>query len=48
VTSLAKVSEAELKELFKISQEETEVSYLTVSPDKYLAQENPGDEAVGR
>lgn len=48
VTSLAKVSDAELQELFRISQEEADVNYLTLSPDKYLAQENPGDEAVAR
>ena len=48
VTSLAKVSDAELQEIFRISQEEADVNYLTISPDKYLAQENPGDEAVAR
>ncbi len=48
VTSLAKVSDAELKELFRISREEADVNYLTVSPDKFLAQENPSDEAVAR
>jgi peptidyl-prolyl cis-trans isomerase D len=48
VTSLAKVSDAELQELFRISQEETDVNYLTISPDKYLAQQNPDDEAVAR
>jgi peptidyl-prolyl cis-trans isomerase D len=48
VTSLAKVSDAELQEIFRISQEETDVNYLTISPDKYLAQQNPGDEAVAR
>jgi peptidyl-prolyl cis-trans isomerase D len=48
VTSLAKVSDAELQELFRISKEEVEVSYLTVSPEKFLAKENPGEEAVAR
>ena len=48
VTSLAKVSDAELKEIFRISKEEVEVNYLTVAPQKFLAQENPGDEAVAR
>ncbi len=48
VTSLAKVSDAELLEIFRLSQEETDVNYLTVSPNKYLAQENPGDDAVAR
>ncbi|MFZ5449553.1 MAG: SurA N-terminal domain-containing protein [Thermodesulfobacteriota bacterium] len=48
VTSLAKVSDAELQEIFRISQEEVDVSYLKVSPEKFLARENPGDEAVAR
>ena len=48
VTSLAKVSDAELREIFRISQEETDVNYLTISPNKFLAQENPGDAAVAR
>jgi peptidyl-prolyl cis-trans isomerase D len=48
VTSLAKVSDAELQEIFRISKEEADVNYLTISPDKYLARENPGDEAVAR
>jgi len=48
VTSLAKVSDVELQEIFRISKEEVEVSYLTVSPESFLAQENPGDEAIAR
>jgi peptidyl-prolyl cis-trans isomerase D len=48
VTSLAKVSDAELQELFRIANEEVDVDYLTVSPQKYLAQENPDDAAVAR
>jgi peptidyl-prolyl cis-trans isomerase D len=48
VTSLAKVSDAELQELFRISKEEVEVNYLTISPEKFLAQENPGEEAIAR
>jgi peptidyl-prolyl cis-trans isomerase D len=48
VTSLAKVSDSELQELFRLSKEAVEVNYLTVSPQKFLAQENPGDEAVAR
>jgi peptidyl-prolyl cis-trans isomerase D len=48
VTSLAKISEGELKELFRISTEAVNVNYLTVSPKKYLAQENPSDAAVAR
>jgi peptidyl-prolyl cis-trans isomerase D len=48
VTSLAKVSDAELQELFRIFKDAVEVDYLMVAPQKFLAQENPGDEAVAR
>jgi peptidyl-prolyl cis-trans isomerase D len=48
VTSLAKVSDAELQELFQISTEAVNVNYLTVSPQKYLAQEKPSDAAVAQ
>jgi peptidyl-prolyl cis-trans isomerase D len=48
VTSLAKVSDVQLLEIYRISQEETDVNYLTISPNKYLAQENPSDDAVAR
>lgn len=48
VTSLAKVSDAELQELFRISKEEVEVNYLVVSPERFLARENPGEDAVAR
>ena len=48
VTSFAKVSDAELQELFRISKEEVDVNYLAVSPEKFLAQENPADDAVAR
>jgi peptidyl-prolyl cis-trans isomerase D len=48
VTSFAKVSDAELQELFRLSKEEVDVNYLEVSPESFLAQENPNDEAVAR
>jgi len=48
VTSFAKVSDAELQELFRLAREEVEVNYLEVPPQKFMAQENPGDEAVAR
>jgi peptidyl-prolyl cis-trans isomerase D len=48
VTSLAKVSNAELEQIFRFSTEAVDVNYLTLSPQKYLAQENPSDEAVAR
>ncbi|MEJ2671373.1 MAG: SurA N-terminal domain-containing protein [Deltaproteobacteria bacterium] len=48
VTSLAKVSDAQLWELLRISKEEVNVNYLKVSPEKFLARENPFEEAVAR
>jgi peptidyl-prolyl cis-trans isomerase D len=48
VTSFAKVSDAELREIFDMANVEVEVNYLTVSPDKFLAQQKPGDQAVAR
>jgi peptidyl-prolyl cis-trans isomerase D len=48
VTSFAKVSEAELQEFFRMAKEEVDVNYLTVSPEKFLAQENPSDDALAR
>jgi peptidyl-prolyl cis-trans isomerase D len=48
VTSFAKVSDAELQELFRMGKEAVDVSYLAVSPQKFLAQEHPTDEAVAR
>ncbi|MFA5112113.1 MAG: SurA N-terminal domain-containing protein, partial [Desulfobaccales bacterium] len=48
VTSFTKVSDAELQELFRMAREEVQVNYLEVSPEKFLAQENPGDDAVAR
>ena len=48
VTSFAKVSDAELQEIFRMGKEEVEVSYLVVAPEKFLARENPTDEAVAR
>ena len=48
VTSFAKVSDAELQEFFRMAKEEVEVNYLVVSPEKFLARENPPDVAVAR
>lgn len=48
VTSFAKVSDAELQEIFHMANAEVEVSYLTVSPDRFMTREKPGDEAVAR
>jgi len=48
VTSFAKVSDAELQEFFRMAKEEVNVNYLAVSPEKFLARQNPPDEAVAR
>ena len=48
VTSFAKVSDAELLEFFRMAKEEVNVNYLVVSPEKFLARENPPDDAVAR
>ncbi len=48
VTSFAKVSDAELRELFRMAKEEVAVNYLTVTPQSFLAKENPTDAAVSR
>jgi peptidyl-prolyl cis-trans isomerase D len=48
VSSFAKVSDAELMEFLRMAKAEVEVNYLTVSPEKFLARENPGDDAVAR
>jgi peptidyl-prolyl cis-trans isomerase D len=46
VTSFAKISDAELQEIFRLGKEEVEVSYLVVPPEKFLARENPPEDAV--
>jgi peptidyl-prolyl cis-trans isomerase D len=48
VTSFAKISDAELQEIYRLGKEEVEVSYLVVSPEKFLARENPPEDAVAR
>ena len=48
MTSFAKVSDAELQEFFRMAKEEVDVNYLAVSPEKFLARENPADDAVAR
>ena len=48
VASFAKVSDPELQEFFRMAKEEVNVSYLVVSPEKFLARNNPPDDAVAR
>jgi peptidyl-prolyl cis-trans isomerase D len=48
VASFAKVSDAELQEFFRMAKEEVDVNYLVVDPEKFLARENPPEDAVTR
>ena len=48
VISFAKVSDAEVQELYRMAKEAVDVSYLLVSPETFLARQNPTDEAVAR
>lgn len=48
VTAFAKVSEAELQELFRLGQEAVAVRYLVVSPERFLARLNPSEAEVAR
>jgi peptidyl-prolyl cis-trans isomerase D len=48
VTSMAKVSDAELREFYRMARDEVAVNYLEVSPESFMARENPNDAAVAR
>ena len=41
ITSFAKVSEAELKEYFRLSREEVQVDYVAVNPETFVAKAKP-------
>lgn len=46
ITSFAKVSEAELKEYFRLAREEVQVDYLAISPESFIAQAKPTEEEL--
>jgi peptidyl-prolyl cis-trans isomerase D len=46
VIAFAKVSEGELQELFRSAKEEVEVNYLVVSPEPFVAKQNPSEAAI--
>ena len=48
LTSLAKVSEAELLEMFHLGKDAVQVSYLAFGPDKFLAKQNPSAADLSR
>lgn len=46
ITSFAKVSDAEVQEMFRMGRETVEVRFLVVSPERYLAAQHPGDAEI--
>lgn len=48
VTSFAKVSDAELKENFRLGKEAVEVHYVVLSPEQFQDQSQPGEAAIAR
>ncbi len=48
LTSLAKVSDAELLEMFHLGKDTVKVSYIVVSPDKFMAKQNPSEADISR
>ncbi len=46
ITGFAKVSEEELKEIYRLAKEEVEVSFLTVTPERFVAQQKPTEEEM--
>lgn len=43
ISSFAKVSEAELKEYFRLAREAVQVDYIAISPEPFIAQAKPGE-----
>ena len=48
LTSLAKVSDAELLEMFHLGKDTVKVSYIVVSPDKFMAKQKPSEADISR
>ena len=48
LTSLAKVSDAELQEMFHMGKDAVKVSYIVVSPDKFMAKQQASEADVSR
>ena len=48
LTSLAKVSDAELLEMFHLGKDAVKVSYLVVSPDKFMARQKASEADISR
>jgi len=48
ITSFAKVSDAELKEMFHLARETVEVRYVAVPPERFLAAQHPSDAEIDK
>ncbi len=48
VTSLAKVSDAQIRETYNLAKEAVQVSYLAITPDKFMASQHPGEAELTR
>ncbi|MFI5355109.1 MAG: peptidylprolyl isomerase, partial [Desulfobaccales bacterium] len=48
LTSLAKVSDAELLEMFHLGKDTVKVSYIVVSPDKFMAKQKVNEADISR
>lgn len=48
ITSFAKVSDAELQEMFRMARETVEVRYLAVAPERFLAAQHPSDAEINK
>jgi peptidyl-prolyl cis-trans isomerase D len=48
ISSMAKASDAELQEAFRMEKEAVDVSFLTVSPEQFLAQIQPKEEEISK
>ncbi len=48
ITSFAKVSDAELQEMFRMARETVEVRYLVVNPERFLAAQHPSDAEIAK
>ena len=46
ISSLAKVSDAEIQEMYRMGREAVQVSYIAVAPEKFMAQQHPGEAQV--
>ncbi len=48
VTSLAKVSDAQIREMNTLAKEAIQVSYLEITPDRFMANQHPGEPELSR